>query len=90
MSVLPVLASQNILSTADPKLVEKAKDLEAAFLSEMLKATGLGKPLESFGGGAGEDAFSGFLTREYATMITNNGGIGLAESIVRALAEHVE
>ncbi|MEO0914184.1 MAG: rod-binding protein [Pseudomonadota bacterium] len=67
-------------------LAGKAKELEAAFLSEMLKAAGVGKPLESFGGGAGEDAFAGFLVREYATMMADRGGIGLAESIVKALS----
>ncbi len=68
-------------------LEAKAEALEATFLTEMLKAAGLGKPLETFGGGVGEDAFSSFLTREYATMLAAEGGIGLAESIVRALTE---
>lgn len=67
-------------------LTEKAQDLEAAFLAEMLRAAGVGKPLESFGGGAGEEAFSSFMTREYADGIARMGGIGLAESIVRALS----
>lgn len=71
----------------NPELISKSRELEAAFLSEMLKAAGVGKPLATFGGGAGEDAFAGFLVNEYATLMVDRGGIGLSEAIVRALAE---
>ena len=69
----------------DGQLRQKAKDLEASFLSEMLKYTGVGKPQESFGGGAGEEQFSSFLCDEYARVMTEAGGIGLAETIFRSL-----
>ncbi len=87
---IPHLSQQDPLkftTSTDPRLLQKAEELEAAFLTEMLKAAGLGKPLESFGGGAGEDAFAGFLVGEYATQMVDSGGIGLAEAIVRALSE---
>jgi flagellar protein FlgJ len=71
----------------NPVLWEKSKALEASFLSEMLKATGLGKSREAFGGGAGEDQFSGMLASEQANAMVDAGGIGLAESIYRSLAE---
>ena len=51
----------------------------------MLKSAGVGKPRESFGGGAGEDHFSSFLSREYADATVASGGIGLSEAIYRAL-----
>lgn len=83
---------QVIASTQSPALVEKtpalkslANKLEAQFLAEMLKASGVGKPREAFGGGAGEDHFSSFLTQEYAQAVVNTGGIGLSEAIYRAL-----
>lgn len=62
-----------------------AIELEANFLAQMLDFSGLGETSENFGGGAGEDAFSGFLVQEQAKMIAENGGIGLAESIVKSL-----
>ncbi len=65
--------------------MEVAKKLEAAFLSEMLKSTGLGETPEGFGGGAGEDQFASFLREEHAKLITEAGGIGLAESLFDAL-----
>ena len=71
----------------NPVLWEKSKALEASFLSEMLKATGLVKSREAFGGGAGEDQFSGLLASEQARAMVEAGGIGLAESIYRSLAE---
>lgn len=67
------------------QLRDKAKELEASFLAEMLKHASLGQPQESFGGGVGEEQFSSFLTNEYARLMANAGGIGLAETIFQSL-----
>ncbi len=67
-------------------LRETAKAFEASFLAEMLKHTGLGKSRESFGGGAGEDAFSSLLVSEQAKLMAESGGVGLAEHIFNSLA----
>lgn len=74
----------------EASLRAKAQDLEATFLSEMLKQTGLGKTYESFGGGPGEEQFSSFLTDEYAQLMARSGGIGLAESIFKSLQKGAE
>lgn len=63
-----------------------ARELEASFLAEMLKYSGLGATSESFGGGAGEDQFASLLRAEHARALADRGGIGLAESLFRALA----
>lgn len=71
----------------------KAQELEASFLAEMLKHTGLGKMQDGFNGGVGEEQFGSFLVDEYARMMVKSGGIGLAESIFKSLqkgAEHAE
>ena len=62
-----------------------ARALEASFLAEMLGAAGLGDTRAAFGGGPGEDAFGSFLVRAQAEGMAEAGGIGLAESIHRAL-----
>lgn len=67
-----------------------AVDLEASFLAEMLKSAGLGKVRNTFGGGAGEDQFGSFLVREQAGLIARAGGIGLAETIFKALMEKTD
>ncbi len=72
--------------TDEARLRAIAQKLEAAFLSEMLKSAGLGKTSESFGGGEGEEQFSSFLRDEQARLFAEKGGIGLAESIFKALA----
>ena len=69
------------------ELMETAKQLEASFLAEMLKSAGVGEARQSFGGGAGEDQFSGFLVQEYASAAVQTGGIGLAETIYHALVK---
>ncbi|MEZ5796995.1 MAG: rod-binding protein [Paracoccaceae bacterium] len=38
-----------------------------------------------FGGGAGEEQFASFLRQEQARMMVDRGGIGLAESLFRAM-----
>ena len=72
----------------DARLAQKAKELEAAFLSEMLGFTGLGEAEGSFGGGIGEKQFSSFLREEQARLMVERGGIGLAELIFNSLKSH--
>jgi peptidoglycan hydrolase FlgJ len=68
-------------------LRRQAKALEAAFLSEMLSHTGLDAASDNFGGGIGEDQFGSFLREEQAKLMVERGGIGLGESLFRALTE---
>lgn len=72
------------VSTAQP-LRAAAEQLEAQFLTQMLKDTGLGATPTAFGGGAGEGHFSSLLVEERARAMVSAGGIGLAESIFNAL-----
>ena len=74
-------------SRADPALRAAAMELEAAFLSEMLKAAKLGEVPEGFGGGAGETQFASLLRDEQARAMAAAGGIGLAETLFNALKE---
>ena len=87
----PVKGTIPILMTgpgpADAALVRAARDLEASFLSVMLREAGLGAPRAAFGGGAGEEQFASFLTQVYAERMAERGGIGLAETILRSLQE---
>ncbi len=66
-------------------LREKANELEAAFLAEMLSYTGLGQGDSEFKGGVGEEQFASFLRAEHAKLMVQQGGIGLAETIFDAL-----
>ena len=84
-TALPPTSTQN--HQKDAALQEAAKKLEATFLAEMLKSTGLGKSRDSFGGGTGEDQFASFLVQEHAQAMVDAGGIGLAESLYNALKE---
>lgn len=64
-----------------------ARAFEAAFLAEMLKHAGLGEAPEGFGGGVGEDQFAGFLREAQARQMADAGGIGIAEYVLRQLAD---
>lgn len=63
----------------------KAEEIETSFLSEMLSHAGLDSISDSFGGGIGEEQFSSFLRDEQAKAMVQHGGIGLAESLFRAM-----
>ena len=79
-------AEQGLSPGRAAELRRAAQDMEAAFLSEMLRHSGLGAARESFGGGVGEDQFSSLLRTEHARALAESGGIGLAESLFNALA----
>lgn len=68
-------------------LRQAAQDLEATFLAEMLKSAGMGQSRDALGGGIGEDQFGSFLLGAQARAMVRAGGIGLAESIFKALME---
>lgn len=85
ISALDAPLVQNTPSRRD-QLKQVAEDLEAAFLSEMLKSAGLGKPSEAFGGGIGEEQFGSFMRQEQARQMVEAGGIGLAEHLFKALS----
>ena len=77
-------------ATRERALRGAAEKLEATFLSEMLKAAGLGKSRSAFGGGAGEEQFASFLRQAQAEVMVKSGGIGLAESLYLALKEKAD
>ena len=69
------------------RLRDAAMQLETLFLAEMLKSAGLGAQPTTFGGGAGEEQFTSFLIDAQAREMAAAGGIGLAETLFRALFE---
>jgi peptidoglycan hydrolase FlgJ len=85
---VPPQAAQPRRGAADDvALRQLAGELEASFLSEMLGHAGLGTVSDSFGGGVGEEQFASFLRQEQADAMVRTGGIGLAESLFRAMTE---
>lgn len=57
-------------------------DFEAMFIAQMLKP--IFESIEVnpiFGGGKGEEVFSGFLIEEYGKSLSRAGGIGIADNV---------
>lgn len=73
------------LSPADQRLMDKARELETAFLSEMLNYAGLDQSQGGFMSSAGEDQFGSFLREAQARQMVDKGGIGLAEMLFHSL-----
>ncbi|MCX7890189.1 MAG: rod-binding protein [Rhodobacteraceae bacterium] len=63
-----------------------ARQLEAAFVAEMLKAGGIGEARAEFGGGEGEAQFASMLRDELAGAIAGRDGLGLADSLFQTMA----
>lgn len=74
-------------NAADRALRDVADQLEATFLSEMLKSAGVAETPSLFGGGAGEGQFASFLREEYAKELTAAGGLSLGEALFNSLKE---
>lgn len=77
-------------ATPTRALQAKAAELETAFLAEMLRHAGLGIQAGGFGGGIGAEQFASFLREGQAAAMVRAGGIGLSESLFRALTEEVK
>lgn len=76
----------NGLPTGTPTpLRRSAVALESAFLAEMLKSAGLVRASTAMNGSEGEEQFVSFLADAQARAIVARGGLGLADSIERAL-----
>jgi peptidoglycan hydrolase FlgJ len=84
---LPPLTPSPAPATPDrpDRMLARARELEAAFLSEMLSHAGLKESGGPFGGGAGEAQFASFLRQEQARLMVEKGGLGLAETIFRSM-----
>lgn len=71
-------------------LRNKAVEMEAVFLSQMLAHAGLDQGLSPGSEGGEPDPFASFLRERMAEQIARRGGIGLSEAIFRSLAAEAE
>lgn len=66
-------------------LRQRSAQLEAAFLSQMLAHAGYDSALGQMGGGDGAAQFASFLRDAQADAMVRAGGLGLSESLFRAM-----
>ena len=88
--ILPQPPDRQQPSVQTDKLLQKSKEMEVAFLAEMLAHAKVGDSPEGFGGGIGEEQFASFLRQEQARLLVDRGGIGLAQTIFDALVTSQE
>ncbi|WP_404384818.1 rod-binding protein [Caenispirillum salinarum] len=68
-----------------------AQDFEAFFLSQMFQHMFSGiQTDEMFGGGQGEEMWRSMLVDQYGKDIASNGGIGIADQVMKALLQTQE
>ena len=78
------LANLNITASTDGQVA--AQDFEAFFLSQMVSYMMAGVATDPvFGGGPGETMFRSMLSQEYGKTLAQNGGVGIADSVMREI-----
>jgi peptidoglycan hydrolase FlgJ len=86
---LPLSTTPQPRREDDPALAEArraAEEFEAVFLAQMLAPMFEGLETDGLGGGGmGEEIFRPMLVERYAAALSQSGGVGLADSIVREL-----
>lgn len=69
-------------------VAETAKDFEAFFISQMMENMFEGISTEGmFGGGHAEKIYRSMMISEYGKKIAGNGGIGIADHVMRFMIE---
>lgn len=64
---------------------EISQKLEISFIAEMLSFVGMKGMDSDFGGGVGEEQFQSFLREQHAKLISDKGGLGLAEQFLNSI-----
>jgi Rod binding domain-containing protein len=78
--------SQTGRQGAADELRRAAEEFEAVFLSEMLAPMFAGLDSDGLGGGGmGEQIFRPMLIERYAEALSQAGGVGIADSVVREM-----
>lgn len=78
----PALLNKPIPAVEMARIEETARDFEAMFITEMLRPMFEGiKTNEMFGGGKGEEIFSGMLLDEYGKNMASAGTLGIADQV---------
>lgn len=84
---LPQLANTGNLR----QMRETAKEFEAVFISQMLQPMFQNISAEApFGGGQGEGVWRSMQVQEYGKAITEAGGIGIADQVLREMIKMQE
>lgn len=65
-----------------------AQDFESFFLSRAMDDMFAGIETDGpMGGGQGESMFRGLLNQEYGKVMSNNGGVGIADAVYREMIQ---
>ena len=66
------------------QLRSQAKDLEGVFLNTLMKQmfSGIKTDESNFGGGFAEETWRGMQAEQLSNQIAENGGLGIAESLI--------
>ena len=87
---LPQSAQANRMSMAGHQTTEQvrksANEFESMFIGQMFQPMFDGLETDGlFGGGNGEQMFRSLLVNEYGKLLTQHGGVGFADAVMRTM-----
>ena len=84
---IPAVRAPTVSPTGTAKEIRAAaEDFEAFFLSQMFEYMFAGIDTDGpFGGGHGEKIFRSLLHQEYGKAMAGQGGIGIADAVLREM-----
>jgi Rod binding domain-containing protein len=85
-SAAPPLANEALTAQSKPKnAAEAAKQFEAMLIAQMLRAAHESNADSRDGGDSGSDTLFDVAGQQFAQVLANNGGLGLAKTILQGL-----
>lgn len=87
MQTLAPLPKIDTTSPAYARLHQQAKDLEGVFLTSLMKEmfSSIKTDDQNFGGGFAEETWRGMQAEQFAGVMAEQGGIGLADQLMPTL-----
>ena len=85
-SIRAGLKPPSLQNVSRDDMKKAAKDFEAFFLSQMLESMFAGVRTDGvFGGGPAEGIYRSLMLQQYGRMISDAGGVGIADSVFREI-----
>jgi flagellar protein FlgJ len=78
-------AAASARQTATPEMRHAAEEFEGVFLAQVLHSLTKGLTGQGLLGGGDDDPFAAMLQDEYAKLISQSGGVGVADAILREM-----
>jgi flagellar protein FlgJ len=79
------LAKRGVSAEDTDKIDKVSKDFEAVFLSQMMENMFADVDMDPMSEGPGDDIYKSMMLNEYGRILSNSGGIGIADYVKKEM-----